>query len=71
MGIVTRVDQRIEDVTGLTMETAEQLQVWTGSVCGHCCCPVTGFSFGAVFPIARLSTTDSVDTTNPILILQE
>ncbi len=34
MGIVTRVDQRIGDVTGLTMETAEQLQVWAGLCVG-------------------------------------
>ena len=27
MGYVDRVDQRIEDLTGLTMSTAEQLQV--------------------------------------------
>ena len=26
-GYVTRIDQRIEDTTGLTMSTAEQLQV--------------------------------------------
>ena len=30
LGYVTRIDQRIEDATGLTMSTAEQLQVNNG-----------------------------------------
>jgi prolyl 4-hydroxylase len=34
-GYVTRIDQRIEDVTGLTMSTAEQLQVVNYGIGGH------------------------------------
>ncbi len=35
LGYVTRIDQRVEDVTGLTMETAEQLQVVNYGIGGH------------------------------------
>ena len=35
LGYVERVDRRIEDVTGLTMETAEQLQVVNYGIGGH------------------------------------
>lgn len=34
-GIVAHIDQRIEDVTGLTMTTAEQLQVVNYGIGGH------------------------------------
>ena len=35
LGYVTRVDQRVEDVTGLTVSTAEQLQVVNYGIGGH------------------------------------
>ena len=35
LGYVTRIDQRIEDVTGLTMTTAEMLQVVNYGIGGH------------------------------------
>lgn len=35
LGIVDRIDQRIEDVTDLTMSTAEQLQVVNYGIGGH------------------------------------
>lgn len=35
LGYVSRIDQRIEDVTGLTMSTAEQLQVVNYGIGGH------------------------------------
>ena len=35
LGYVSRIDQRIEDVTGLTMATAEQLQVVNYGIGGH------------------------------------
>ena len=34
-GYIRRVDQRIEDFTGLTMTTAEQLQVVNYGIGGH------------------------------------
>ena len=34
-GYVTRIDQRVGDVTGLAMETAEQLQVVNYGIGGH------------------------------------
>lgn len=34
-GIVARIDQRIEDMTGMTMSTAEQLQVVNYGIGGH------------------------------------
>ena len=35
LGYVQRIDQRIEDITGLTMSTAEQLQVVNYGIGGH------------------------------------
>ena len=35
LGYVKTIDQRIEDTTGLTMETAEQLQVVNYGIGGH------------------------------------
>lgn len=35
LGYVTRIDQHIEDVTGLEMDTAEQLQVVNYGIGGH------------------------------------
>lgn len=35
LGYVARIDQRIGDVTGLTMSTAEQLQVVNYGIGGH------------------------------------
>ncbi len=35
LGYVTRIDQRIEDITGLTMSTAEMLQVVNYGIGGH------------------------------------
>ena len=34
-GYVQRIDRRIEDITGLTMSTAEQLQVVNYGIGGH------------------------------------
>lgn len=35
LGYVSHIDQRIEDVTGLSMSTAEQLQVVNYGIGGH------------------------------------
>ena len=35
LGYVSRIDQRIEDITGLAMSTAEQLQVVNYGIGGH------------------------------------
>ena len=37
LGYVDRIDDRIEDFTGLTMETAEQLQVRATLQYSDCC----------------------------------
>lgn len=47
--VVARVCKRIEDITGLSMSSAEELQVWFTLLCSFCKRNLKNFFFFALF----------------------